>query len=491
MNISIKKAIMKLAAGAMLCTALACVSACGGNAEKNKFISVDDMLFSTVGNENTYTFMGIKEGATGTELVIPAKYKGTSVSRVMQLSENENTTLERVTISNGIEMVLQTAFENCKSLERITISESVWSFEAILWRNQSLKAIVVSPGNDYYQSIDGNLYTKDGETLLNYAIGKEASAFSIPDKVKKIGLGAFYNAKALQKIVTSDNLQEIGNSAFGDCTALSDVQIGKNVKVIGSGAFSGCTALREIALPKELDTLGSSAFSKCTSLQYIELPLVEKIETYAFSYCTALERVTMEDGTTKVGANAFLKCEALKEIVWADTISLIEDKAFYGCKKLEKVEMPSWLVTMGRNVFGDCDSLRSIEVDEANYFYMTIDGNVYTSDGKTLVQYAVGKSETDFVLPNGVEKIETSAFDGCSNLQSITLSESLFAIGDDVFLGCDSLTQATFLNMSGWQKPRYAARPQEIYASILQDKAKAADVLKEGDAIQRIIVVEG
>jgi hypothetical protein len=42
-------------------------------------------------------------------------------------------------------------------------------------------------------------------------------------------------------------------------------------------------------------------------------------------------------------------------------------------------------------VFHSCYSITNIMVKESNAKYQSIDGNLYTKDGKTLVCYAVGK----------------------------------------------------------------------------------------------------
>lgn len=39
-------------------------------------------------------------------------------------------------------------------------------------------------------------------------------------------------------------------------------------------------------------------------------------------------------------------------------------------------------------------------------------------------------------IPEGVKEIESSAFERCSNLQSVTLPDSLVKIGDRAFIDC-------------------------------------------------------
>ena len=46
----------------------------------------------------------------------------------------------------------------------------------------------------------------------------------------------------------------------------------------------------------------------------------------------------------------------------------------------------------------------------------------------------------DIVIPEGVTSIGWGAFDGCSNLTSITIPEGVTSIGESAFCGCSNLT---------------------------------------------------
>ena len=89
--------------------------------------------------------------------------------------------------------------------------------------------------------------------------------------------------------------------------------------------------------------------------------------------------------------------------------------------------------------------VNEIAVKADNPNYKTIDGNLYSKDGKTFIQYAAGKTETEFMVPHGVTVVGFSSFDGCKSLTNVEISESVEYIEDYAFSLCESLTDVSIL----------------------------------------------
>lgn len=68
--------------------------------------------------------------------------------------------------------------------------------------------------------------------------------------------------------------------------------------------------------------------------------------------------------------------------------------------------------------------------------------NIYTIGPHALAQSDI----YDLILPTSLHQIGISAFEGCTNLQSVTLPESLNIVEEDAFLGCDALMDVTILS---------------------------------------------
>ena len=86
----------------------------------------------------------------------------------------------------------------------------------------------------------------------------------------------------------------------------------------------------------------------------------------------------------------------------------------------------------------------SITVDENNGYYKSIGGDLYSKDATVLIQYAAGKTNTSFTIPDGVTSIGDIAFRGCLGLESIVIPDSVTSIGVCTFDDCSGLTSISY-----------------------------------------------
>ena len=90
-----------------------------------------------------------------------------------------------------------------------------------------------------------------------------------------------------------------------------------------------------------------------------------------------------------------------------------------------------------------CKELKSIEVDEANEHFASVDGVLFTKDMKKLILYPLKKTEAAYTIPEGVERIASGAFYKNETLTEVNLPSTLKEIGDMAFFKCQNIALVT------------------------------------------------
>jgi hypothetical protein len=159
----------------------------------------------------------------------------------------------------------------------------------------------------------------------------------------------------------------------------------------------------------------------------------------AFTYCSGLRSITIPNSVTYIGEKAFEDCSGLRSITIPNSVTYIGGWAFWGCSELTSITIPASVTYMGIAAFALCSGLTSITVDAMNTRYSSVNGILFSKDGKTLVWYPKGKMYTSYIIPNGVTEIGICAFAGCSGLLSIAIPNSVTTIGQEAFEDCSGL----------------------------------------------------
>ena len=92
--------------------------------------------------------------------------------------------LKTIHIPAKVKIIGSGTFMDCVGLENITVDEN----------------------NPYYTAVDGVLYTKSMNCLVQYPNAKKDTEFTVPAKVKSLGLWAFLEVPALKELVLQEGL---------------------------------------------------------------------------------------------------------------------------------------------------------------------------------------------------------------------------------------------------------------------------------------------
>jgi len=171
----------------------------------------------------------------------------------------------------------------------------------------------------------------------------------------------------------------------------------------------------DVVIPEQIDgkpvvSIGRTAFYVESKVKSVHIPAsVKSIGEKAFSYSSSIQKVTFAgNGLETIGDRAFESCRSLSQFDFPTSVKSIGECAFIYCPLTGKLDFSKSNVTFSRGVFFQC------------------------------------KNITEVALPQGMTKIPDTLFDGCQNLQKVTIpGNTLKTIEHSAFRDCDSLTDIT------------------------------------------------
>ena len=212
------------------------------NSEEGGEVQSFELVYALNQTGDGYNVRGYRGEPTALE--IPSMYENLPVTGIFMNAFQDCDTLTSVVIPDSVATILENAFRKCDALTYIEIGAGVNLIERYaIYECPVLANIVVSENNETYQSIDGNLYSKDGKSFLLYATGKTETSFVIPDGVTAIGDDAFAYCETLTQVVLHNRIQSVGYWAFCFCTGLTEIVIPASVIIMRDYVFYGCSNL--------------------------------------------------------------------------------------------------------------------------------------------------------------------------------------------------------------------------------------------------------
>ena len=302
-----------------------------------------------------------------------------------------NQNLEEITLPATVEYISEQAFDNNYSSIPGGTSEHV--FKTYL-ANGGLKTIKLSNGAT--QTANGK-YVFDGKSVIEkgaganggdffifYCMGAEGATYSIPEGVTKLNLFAFSENLYVETLIIPEGAEEIPCGFAMNAQKLKRVEIPASVKLINNEIPDG--------LWGNIMMWGSYG--------------------------------------------AFISCANLTEIVFAENSSLevIKQNSFLGIGA-EKLELPASLTEL--ESFSICgENMTEVVVGEGNTYFKTVDGVLYSADGKKLILYPGGKQGETFTSPAGTETIGAGSFNNNYFLRKVIFSEGVVLLEPNAFNRC-------------------------------------------------------
>ncbi len=393
------------------------------------------------------------------------------------------------TVPEGVYGVYTNAFQRAAYLTKITLPASLKESPSTAEYNgytsaQNLKEIAVAAGNTAFKSVDGVLLSADGKKLIAYPNGKagspsnnpayqgvtgqpNASVYKIPDGVESIEQAAFAQVNGLTAIELN-GVKKLAKGAFDKAVKLRNVLLGPSVDTIEDGAFGGNNDLAAFDVDSANPNYAAAdgviytknkeelvLFPAGKAGEYTTLPTTKKIRKRAFYYAQKVTKVNFNSNLEEIDNDAFQATTKLENITFEAPakIKTIGTFAFQG-SGLTELDIPASLEVVSWSAFGstklkkvtvaDGSQLQSINTSAFNGCK---DLEEFTFEGSsTLNKIQVDAFSGDdklksFVIPEKVTVLERGAFNGASGLETITFKQpaTMTVIGEGAFQNAKAL----------------------------------------------------
>ncbi len=432
------KLIKLLTLCVILCLSLCAFTACGGNTENKiefKTFSVNGTsVYGKVGNDtDTFTFIDEIKMVGNAKYIVSLDISGNQLvpTKTIPLTVGDN----KVYITEMIEAEPTNVYEvtiRRKPLYSVTFNtDGGTEVQSQMIEEDNLVALP-SENLGYTYVWDYDFATPITQDITIYGemeIKEDIKMFNFNSTSTMCEITGVKD-KAITIAVIPNYVTSIGGSAFSGCGSLTSIVIPDSVTSIGGYAFLSCSSLTSILIPNSVTIIGGYAFTGCSSLTSISVQENNAVykstngDLYSKDGKTLIQYATGKDATTFTVPNS---------------VTGLGKYAFNDCSSLTNIIIPSSVTIIGEGVFFGCSSLTNISVNNNNTAYKSINGNLYSKDGKTLIQYASGKDATTFTVPDDVISIGNYAFSLCVSLTSIIIPDSVTSMGEYAFSGCSKL----------------------------------------------------
>ena len=386
----------------------------------------------------------------------------------------------------------QTSSTDPTSTSNMNYTCSLYSNDAVSYNKNALLILLNRDLTDYNVDNVGDSDYKSGRFEGLYKSGEALyGAYRMGFFIKTLAIGSYKtdgNGNLLNQALFSAVCNKANNAAPTDSYIYlykpikdySDNYYDLTAMSFSSGAtlslpekmFNGCESLQAIEFPK-LDeddevSIPAGLFGNITTASLkIRTPgsdgVMHDVENgvldlrytglvgigdEAFMNVSGITKVItpeLETHTFTIGTSAFSGCTSLEELDSSHTTTKmnISSEAFKGCSRLSTISFASSNLTLGANCFED-SAITSIT--------WPID-----SSAKVAIGSAAFKNNplTTLTLHPGTTSLESSAFESCTSLTSVTASgnlNQLTSLGSSSFKNCTALNNFDFSKFTALTK---------------------------------------
>ena len=279
----------------------------------------------------------------------------------------------------------------------------------------------------------------DSETYPRvYVTGLSSTGLSTSDLALAIPTNVTYNS-------TVYYVDEITSSAFKGKTNIKSVNIKYGVRAIAANAFENCTNMTWASMPSSMYFIYSKAFAGCSKLTKVYSAIADPtgrvINNDAFPSNSGMTLLV-----PKTNANSVHLYKKISSFSMFATVTKSEqaydmyyNTGEYMCVTDSPAKGKSGkatLVGFNPNASKVVDGTLSLTSKNVNFGGYTF---AVTAVADSACRNVTGLKKIDIAGASALTTIGTSAFAGCTALESVTLNEGLNKIGSYAFYKCSAL----------------------------------------------------
>ena len=304
------------------------------------------------------------------------------------------------------------------------------------------------PNIDYHKQIPNeNEILLPNMKRIQYNYSMEYSQMKEIEKTTPIEI----DLKFKRVIYTIDDRKLYGNEipnevniidkyCFRECDFTSFV-IPSTVTELRECCFYGCEKLEDIVIPDSVIAIEGCCFYECSSLTRIYLSTnIKEIDYDLFNGCKQLKNISLPPYLTFINNSGLINC-GIEEAIFPSTLKRLWHAPFKKCVNLIKVDISNAtkLTSLCSQAFNGCSNLKEVTL----------------SDSLQKIDYQCFKNCSSLELiniPSSVSEIQTEAFKNCEKLKEFVILNELCILGENVLDGCTSLTKIQLPTLNGYIK---------------------------------------
>lgn len=336
-----------------------------------------------------------------------------------------NNSMTELVVPNNVISIGAHAFENVP-IATLTLGSNIMSIGDYAFNNIKIKELAISNNVQFI----GEYAFANNTTLATLTIGEGISI--IPE-------GAFYNT-GITSVVLKNNIISIGKKAFGNCAKLT--------------SFTVKNAEAEIFCDQENPSNNAVGFNDNGQIANSDLIIRGQFISSLFDYSNDCGITFSGDKSTATYAGYLVQTTASptpEKLDWfyysSSKTMYISGSGYLNGKALYKDDGTLFTYKLDVERLIICPGITRIEssIKFINPTYVSLPSSLYR-----LTHYAFNDCTNlkTLTLPDSITEITESTFDGCTSLESIAFGNGLESIPDSTFRGFTSLK---FVDLGGVQ----------------------------------------